>query len=169
MRYRPDLDLSLKDVSVMIRGGERIGICGRTGAGKSSLTLALFRIIEPASGKILIDGIDIGTIGLQQLRCVTSIIPQNPQLFEGTLRSNVDPTNSAADQDIWQVLSQVSLRDHVMNCMGGTLDAKIAEGAAVSFVLNTGRSSEFRSLSRPASARLLRSYFITQDQNSCSG
>jgi ATP-binding cassette subfamily C (CFTR/MRP) protein 1 len=86
MRYRPDLDLCLKNVSIKIQAGAKVGVCGRTGAGKSSLTLALFRILEAASGKILIDGVDISKIGLQNLRSIVSIIPQDPQLFEGTLR-----------------------------------------------------------------------------------
>lgn len=87
MRYRPELELCLKDVSFTINGGERVGVCGRTGAGKSSLTLALFRILEAAGGKILIDGVDVATIGLHDLRSIVSIIPQDPQLFEGSLRS----------------------------------------------------------------------------------
>lgn len=86
MKYRPELDFVLRDVCIKINGGERVGVCGRTGAGKSSLTLALFRIIEAAGGKIFIDGVDISTIGLHDLRTIVSIIPQDPQLFEGTLR-----------------------------------------------------------------------------------
>ncbi|WWD18144.1 hypothetical protein CI109_102593 [Kwoniella shandongensis] len=130
MRYRPELDLVLKNVSVKINGGERVGVCGRTGAGKSSLTLALFRILEAAGGRILIDGVDISTIGLHDLRSVVSIIPQDPQLFEGSLRTNVDPTNASSDADIWQALTQSHLKEHVMNNMGGTLDAEIAEGGS---------------------------------------
>ena len=87
MRYRPELELCLKDVSFVINGGERVGVCGRTGAGKSSLTLALFRILEASAGKIRIDGVDVSTIGLHALRSIISIIPQDPQLFEGSLRS----------------------------------------------------------------------------------
>ncbi len=89
MRYRPELELCLKDVSFKINGGERVGVCGRTGAGKSSLTLALFRILEASAGKISIDGVDVSTIGLHDLRSIVSIIPQDPQLFEGSLRSVV--------------------------------------------------------------------------------
>lgn len=128
MRYRPELDLCLRDVCLEIQGGERVGVVGRTGAGKSSLTLALFRILEAASGKIMIDGVDISTIGLHDLRSIISIIPQDPQLFEGTLRSNIDPTNAASDAEIWQSLSQAYLKDHVNNNMGGSLDAEVAEG-----------------------------------------
>lgn len=130
MRYRPELELCLREVSFTINGGERVGVVGRTGAGKSSLTLAIFRILEAAAGKISIDGVDVSTIGLHDLRSVVSIIPQDPQLFEGTLRQNIDPTNSASDADLWQALSQAYLKDHVMTAMGGTLDAEIAEGGS---------------------------------------
>ena len=130
MRYRPELELCLREVSLKIDGGQRVGVVGRTGAGKSSLTLALFRILEAAGGRILIDGVDISTIGLHDLRSVVSIIPQDPQLFEGSLRANIDPTNQASDADIWQALSQAHLKDHVTNAMGGTLDAEISEGGS---------------------------------------
>jgi len=143
MRYRPELELCLKDVSFKINGGERVGVCGRTGAGKSSLTLALFRILEASAGKIFIDGVDVATIGLHDLRSIVSIIPQDPQLFEGSLRSvqwnkvdatltasrsNIDPTNVASDADIWQALGQAYLKDPVMTNMGGSLDAEVSEG-----------------------------------------
>ncbi|KAL7423700.1 hypothetical protein Q5752_001282 [Cryptotrichosporon argae] len=130
MRYRPELPLCLDDVSVKITGGERVGVVGRTGAGKSSLTLALFRILEAAAGRILVDGVDIAQIGLRDLRAVVSIIPQDPQLFEGSLRTNIDPTHAASDADIWTALEQAYLKDHVMAAMGGTLDAEIAEGGS---------------------------------------
>ncbi|BEJ18143.1 hypothetical protein CspHIS471_0704200 [Cutaneotrichosporon sp. HIS471] len=130
MRYRPELALCLNEVSVKIQGGERVGIVGRTGAGKSSLTLGLFRILEAAHGRIFIDGIDIATIGLRDLRSAVSIIPQDPQLFEGSLRNNVDPTNKASDAAIWQALQQAHLKDHVISNMGGTLDAEVAEGGS---------------------------------------
>ena len=82
-KYRPELELVLKDFTVTIEGGEKVGIIGRTGAGKSSLTLALFRIFEPTNGKIIIDGIDIRNIGLHDLRSKITIIPQEPSLFAG--------------------------------------------------------------------------------------
>lgn len=130
MRYRPELPLCLNEVSVSIKGGDRVGVVGRTGAGKSSLTLALFRILEAGSGRILIDGVDIGTLGLNDLRNQISIIPQDPQLFEGSLRNNIDPTNRASDAAIWQALEQAHLKDHVTRNMGGTLDAEVAEGGS---------------------------------------
>jgi ABC-type multidrug transport system fused ATPase/permease subunit len=130
MRYRPELPLCLNEVVVNIKGGDRVGVVGRTGAGKSSLTLALFRILEAAAGRILIDGIDISTIGLRDLRSVVSIIPQDPQLFEGSIRNNIDPTNQASDADIWAALEHAHLKDHIVNNMGGSLDAEVAEGGS---------------------------------------
>ena len=90
-RYRPGLDLVLSDISCSIKSGEKIGIVGRTGAGKSSITLSLFRIIESAAGAISIDGVNIAQIGLTRLRSALTIIPQDPVLFSGTLRFNLDP------------------------------------------------------------------------------
>lgn len=86
LKYRPDLDFVLKGVSLKILPREKIGVVGRTGAGKSSLMLALFRLVESAEGSIKIDGIDISKIGLTDLRSKMSIIPQDPTLFTGTIR-----------------------------------------------------------------------------------
>lgn len=94
MRYRPQLPLALEGFNLHVKPGERIGIVGRTGAGKSSITMALFRMVELAKGRIEVDGIDIRTVGLQDLRSRVSIIPQDPTLFAGTVRSNLDPFNS---------------------------------------------------------------------------
>jgi ATP-binding cassette subfamily C (CFTR/MRP) protein 1 len=90
MRYRPGLELVLKGLTCDIRPREKIGICGRTGSGKSSMMLALFRVVEAAFGAILIDGVDISGIGLRQLRQGLSIIPQDPVLLSGTVRFNLD-------------------------------------------------------------------------------
>ncbi|CCL99693.1 uncharacterized protein FIBRA_01714 [Fibroporia radiculosa] len=105
-RYRPELDLALRDISIKINHREKIGICGRTGSGKSTLLLTLFRIIEPASGTIFIDGVDITKVGLHDLRSAISIVPQSPDLFEGTIRENVDPTGEHQDADLWVALGQ---------------------------------------------------------------
>ncbi|TQS35541.1 hypothetical protein Golomagni_04038 [Golovinomyces magnicellulatus] len=108
-RYREDLDPVLKNISFKIRPGEKVGIVGRTGAGKSSLALALFRGLEAEKGKILIDEVDIGLIGLQDLRESITIVPQDPTLFSGTIRSNLDPFDLLSDEDIITALRQVHL------------------------------------------------------------
>ena len=92
-RYRQGLDLVLRGIDFEIMSGEKIGIVGRTGAGKSSLTLALFRIVEAAGGSIIIDGQNIGFLGLGKLRSRLTIIPQDPVLFSGSMRMNLDPFN----------------------------------------------------------------------------
>jgi len=112
-KYRPDLDLVVKDISFKVSSGEKIGIVGRTGAGKSSLTLALFRIIEATEGKIMIDGVDINKVGLLDLRSKLAVIPQEPVLFSGTLRANLDPFDAFSDDDIWQTLRYSHLHDFV--------------------------------------------------------
>ena len=99
-RYRPGLDLVLKGISCTVLAGERVGVVGRTGAGKSSLTLALFRIVEAASGQVLIDGIPLEGLGLGYLRSRLTIIPQDPVLFSGTLRENLDPFGAATDEQV---------------------------------------------------------------------
>ena len=128
-RYREGLDLVLKDISLDIKPREKIGIVGRTGAGKSSLTLGLFRIIEPVNGNISIDGLNTSTIGLQDLRQRLAIIPQDASLFEGTVRDNLDPNHAYEDTDLWSVLELSHLKEHIAS-MEGKLNAKIHEGGS---------------------------------------
>lgn len=129
VRYRPELDLALRDITIKINHREKIGICGRTGSGKSTLLLSLFRIIEPASGTICIDGVDITKVGLHDLRSSISIVPQSPDLFEGTIRENIDPTGEHQDADIWTALGQAHLRSFVESFSEG-LDAPVKEGGS---------------------------------------
>ncbi|XP_063286386.1 multidrug resistance-associated protein 1-like [Pelobates fuscus] len=113
LRYREDLDLALKNINATIHGGEKIGIVGRTGAGKSSLTLGLFRINESAGGEIVIDGYNIADIGLHDLRFKITIIPQDPVLFSGSLRMNLDPFEKYTDEEIWTALELAHLKNFI--------------------------------------------------------
>ncbi|XP_043683572.1 multidrug resistance-associated protein 1 isoform X6 [Vespula pensylvanica] len=127
VRYREGLDLILHGLTFSVKGGEKVGIVGRTGAGKSSLTLSLFRILEAASGKIIIDGIDIATLGLHDLRTKLTIIPQDPVLFSGTLRMNLDPFDQHTDDEVWRALERAHLKSFVQNLFNGLLH-EVSEG-----------------------------------------
>uniref|UniRef100_A0A669QTK6 ATP binding cassette subfamily C member 1 n=1 Tax=Phasianus colchicus TaxID=9054 RepID=A0A669QTK6_PHACC len=114
-RYRKDHGLALNDISFQTRNEEKVGIVGRTGAGKSTLTNCLFRVLEGCGGKIVIDGIDISTIGLHDLRGNLNIIPQDPILFSGTLQSNLDPLGKHSDHELWEALELCDLKSFVQS------------------------------------------------------
>ncbi|KAJ2601421.1 hypothetical protein GGF39_001268 [Coemansia sp. RSA 1721] len=111
MRYRPNLDLAIKKLDFNTRKNEKIGIVGRTGAGKSSISYALMQMVESASGSIFIDGIDISTLSVSDLRRHISVIPQDADLFDGTLRENLDPGNEYTDDEIWEAIRKVKIDD----------------------------------------------------------
>ena len=127
VKYRKDLDNVLDDLSTFIAPGEKIGIVGRTGAGKSSLTLALFRMLENSSGDIFIDDVNINKIGLHDLRHKLTIIPQDPVIFSGTLRMNLDPFEKHNDDEIWTALELAHLKEFV-NETQEKLDFECTEG-----------------------------------------
>ncbi|XP_027350768.1 ABC transporter C family member 14-like isoform X1 [Abrus precatorius] len=113
VRYRPNTPLVLKGITLSISGGEKIGVVGRTGSGKSTLIQVFFRLVEPSGGKIIIDSIDISVLGLHDLRSRFGIIPQEPVLFEGTVRSNIDPIGQYTDDEIWKSLERCQLKEVV--------------------------------------------------------
>jgi len=119
-RYRKDFDLVLKKLTFKIMPGEKVGIVGRTGAGKSSLALALFRALEAEEGKVLIDDVDVGLIGLQDLRENIVMVPQDPTLFTGTVRSNLDPFGLFTDEEIFTALRRVHLIGSAFNSAAPT-------------------------------------------------
>eukprot|EP00188_Purpureofilum_apyrenoidigerum_P005889 Plantae.Rhodophyta-Purpureofilum_apyrenoidigerum.ctg822.p1 GENE.Plantae.Rhodophyta-Purpureofilum_apyrenoidigerum.ctg822~~Plantae.Rhodophyta-Purpureofilum_apyrenoidigerum.ctg822.p1 ORF type:complete len:575 (+),score=70.86 Plantae.Rhodophyta-Purpureofilum_apyrenoidigerum.ctg822:62-1726(+) len=127
LRYRPGLDLVLKGVNFEVDPLWKVGIAGRTGSGKSSLAVALFRLVELAEGSIVIDGIDTSKIGLDDLRSRICMIPQDPVVFSGTIRFNVDPFNQKSDAEIWDALELVQMKNVITRLEGG-LDAVVAEG-----------------------------------------
>jgi ABC-type multidrug transport system fused ATPase/permease subunit len=111
VRYARDLPPVLNGVSFAVGPGEKVGVVGRTGAGKSTLSLALLRYVEPSSGAITIDGLDVCEMGLEDLRRRLTIIPQDPWLFKGTVRSNLDPFEEHADATLWEALRRARLLD----------------------------------------------------------
>uniref|UniRef100_A0A8C2AUB4 Multidrug resistance-associated protein 1 n=1 Tax=Cyprinus carpio TaxID=7962 RepID=A0A8C2AUB4_CYPCA len=151
LRYREDLELAISDISVNIEGGEKVGIVGRTGAGKSSLTLGLFRIIEAAQGEICIDGVNIAKLGLHELRSRITIIPQDPVLFSGSLRMNLDPFDGYTDEEVWRALELAHLKNFVSGlpdklnheCSEGGENLSLGQRQVL--VLDKGHMAEFGS------------------------
>jgi ABC-type multidrug transport system fused ATPase/permease subunit len=128
MRYR-DGPLVLKDISLRVKAGEKVGVCGRTGSGKSSLMVLLFRIseIEQDGGKVLIDGVDAARVGTACLRQNLSIIPQDPVIFSNSVRYNLDPFKKATEEELWEVLKKVKMAE-VIALLPKGLDEQVAEG-----------------------------------------
>ncbi|XP_023233967.1 multidrug resistance-associated protein 4-like [Centruroides sculpturatus] len=126
LQYSKDKNIVLNNLTFRIHSGEKIGIVGRTGAGKSSVIAALFRMTEP-TGTIIIDGVDVMSIGLRDLRSKLSIIPQDPMLFTGPFRRNIDPFNEYLEEMLWQVIEEVQLKD-VIGMLPGGLATHVSEG-----------------------------------------
>ncbi|KAI8621801.1 P-loop containing nucleoside triphosphate hydrolase protein [Chytriomyces sp. MP71] len=124
MRYGSDQPAVLQDVSFSVKGGEKVGIVGRTGAGKSSLSLSLFWIVPPSKGSITIDGIDISTLGLRDIRSRITMVPQDPVLFAGTIRSNLDPFSEYDDASLWSCLKQVRFMESMQSLKGSGKDER---------------------------------------------
>ncbi|KAJ2008341.1 ATP-binding cassette glutathione S-conjugate transporter ycf1 [Coemansia thaxteri] len=128
MRYRSELDTVLNQLTLTINSREKVGIVGRTGAGKSSLIYALLRLVEPAEGGVFIDGVDTSTLGLYDLRSNISVVPQDPVLFEGTIRDNLDPKCEYTDSEIWQAIDKAKIR-HLVTAPTGTYHQPVCRSA----------------------------------------
>ena len=124
-RYKPDMPLVLKNINLNISSGCKIGVVGRTGAGKTTLFSAILKLNELESGQIIIDDVDVTTIGLNDLRSKISIIPQDPVLFQGTIRYNLDPFDQYDDEDIWSAIKQAHLYEKIRENEAG-LNMEIA-------------------------------------------
>ena len=129
VKYRNDTEIVLKNLNFHLEPGEHLGIVGRTGSGKSTISLCLFRILEAYSGKIYIDGVDISKVGLKKLRESITIIPQDSTLMDGTLRYNIDPINTYSDHEIIQVMKKIGF-DYILSQNKGGLDQKISENGS---------------------------------------
>ncbi|WMV55726.1 hypothetical protein MTR67_049111 [Solanum verrucosum] len=129
VRYRPNAPLVLQGISCTFEGGQKIGVVGRTGSGKTTLISALFRLVEPTDGKIIIDECDISTIRLHDLRSRIGIIPQDPTLFTGSVRYNLDPLSEYSDDQIWEVLDKCQLREAVQEKEGGLDSSVLQDGS----------------------------------------
>ncbi|KAK8610039.1 hypothetical protein V6N13_026583 [Hibiscus sabdariffa] len=129
VRYRPNAPLVLRGISCIFEGGSKIGIVGRTGSGKTTFISAFFRLVEPADGEIIIDNLNICEIGLHDLRSHLGIIPQDPTLFGGSVRYNIDPLEQHTDREIWEVLKKCQLREAVQAKEGGLNSFVVQDGS----------------------------------------
>jgi len=129
MRYAPHLEPSLKGIDLRVRAGEKVGVVGRTGAGKSSLAVVIFRLVEASSGRVLIDAVDTRTVGLHLLRSQLGIIAQEPVLFNSSIRRNLDPLGEHTNAAIWNALEQAHMSEHV-RAMDGQLNARVTDGGS---------------------------------------
>lgn len=151
LRYAPELPLVIKNVSFKVPAFNKVGIVGRTGAGKSTIITAFFRFLEAESGYIKIDGVDISKIGLKDLRQNLSIIPQDPTLFQGTIRSNLDPFEQYSDKDIFEALCRVHLINRVELQKRGDAKNTVNSAAISSYLLTNENVNLFYDLSTPVS------------------
>ncbi|KAJ3027867.1 UNVERIFIED_CONTAM: hypothetical protein HDU68_002956, partial [Siphonaria sp. JEL0065] len=154
LKYQPDLPNVLHNVSFTTKASEKIGVVGRTGAGKSTLTLAFFRILNQFEGQIVIDGIDISKIGLRDLRNRLTIIPQDPVLFEGTLRFNLDPLGAYTDAVIWAAVKAVGLLESMQtgSNSGGSLK-RIDSTSEITAISTTSKPGDFSSSASSATSK----------------
>merc|ERR1711924_410374 len=127
--YRPGLAPALDGVNFVVQGGTSVGVVGRTGSGKSSLMVLLFRIVEASAGAVLLDGVNVAQLGLHRLRQAMAIIPQEPLLLEGSVRSNVDPFAERSDEELQAVCKRVGLQgDGVLDLTVGSSNSELSAG-----------------------------------------
>jgi len=129
MSYRADLPPVIRDISLTIKAGEKVGVCGRTGAGKSSLLMALYRMALVKAGSIAIDGVDIATVPLDRLRSGLAIVPQEPMLFSGSVAYNLDPFGEYSRERLLEALASVQLHSYIQSLPDG-LDSQVGEGGS---------------------------------------
>jgi ABC-type multidrug transport system fused ATPase/permease subunit len=130
LRYREGLPLVLSNLSFTIREGEKVGIVGRTGSGKSTLMLALLRIVEVTDGEIRLGGVSTRKLTLDDLRSRFAMIPQDPLLFQGTIKSNLDPFEESTDEECWEALRRVGMEDRIRNGISGTTESSSPSSSA---------------------------------------